>query len=138
MERLFLHIDVNNAFLSWTAVERLKNGDSLDLRNIPSVIGGDEATRHGIVVAKSNVAKKFGIKTAEPIYQARRKCPSVVVVPGEFDVYREYSNKLYKLFLEYTPKVERFSIDECFLDMTGYISPNEDIIKPAARRCFLF
>ncbi len=129
MEKRILHIDVNNAFLSWTAVHRLKQGQTQDLRLIPSVIGGDEASRHGIVVAKSNVAKKFGIKTAEPIYQARRKCPSVVVVPGEFDVYREYSNKLYKLFLEYTPKVERFSIDECFLDMTGYISPNEDIIK---------
>ena len=129
MERLFLHIDVNNAFLSWTAVERLKNGESLDLRTIPSVIGGDEATRHGIVVAKSNVAKKFGIKTAEPIYSARRKCPSVIVIPANHKIYREYSDKLYELFLEYTDKVERFSIDECFLDMTGCLKPGEDIIK---------
>lgn len=129
MDKKILHIDVNNAFLSWTAVHRLSKGEKQDLRLIPSVVGGDEETRHGIVVAKSNVAKKFGIKTAEPIYQARRKCPSIVVVPSDFEVYRDYSNKLYKLFLEYTPKVERFSIDECFLDMTDYLGPNEDIIK---------
>ena len=129
LERLFLHIDVNNAFLSWTAVERLKNGDSLDLRTIPSVIGGNEETRHGIVVAKSNVAKKFGIKTAEPLYMARRKCPSVMIVEGNHEIYRRYSDGLYNLFLEYTDKVERFSIDECFLDMTGFLKPGEDIIK---------
>ena len=87
MERKFLHIDVNNAFLSWTAVDRLNKGDKVDLRTIPAVIGGDEAKRHGIVVAKSNVAKKFGIQTAEPLYMARRKCPSIIVVPGDFDLY---------------------------------------------------
>ena len=129
MERKFLHIDVNNAFLSWTAVERLKNGDKLDLRTIPSVIGGDESKRRGIVVAKSNIAKKFGIKTAEPLYMARRKCPSVVVVHGDYDVYKRYSDELYKIFLTYTEKVERFSIDECFLDLTGYLKPNEDLVK---------
>ena len=129
MDKKILHIDVNNAFLSWTAVDRLNNGESLDLRTIPSVIGGDEASRHGIVVAKSNVAKKFGIKTAEPIYLARKKCPSIVVVPASSQVYKDFSNKLYKLFLEYTEKVERFSIDECFLDMTEYLTPGEDIIK---------
>lgn len=129
MDKKILHIDVNNAFLSWSAVDRLAKGETVDLRTIPAIIGGDEQSRHGIVVAKSNVAKKFGIKTAEPIYQARRKCPSVVVIPGNFEVYRKFSNKLYKLFLEYTEKVERFSIDECFLDMTNYLSPGEDIIK---------
>lgn len=129
MERKFLHIDVNNAFLSWTAVDRLKKGDKIDLRTIPAVIGGDEAKRHGIVVAKSNVAKKFGIQTAEPLYMARRKCPSIIVVPGDFDLYRRCSNKLYKLFLEYTEKVERFSIDECFLDLTEYLKPGVDLIK---------
>ncbi len=129
MDKKILHIDVNNAFLSWTAVERLKSGETVDLRTIPSVIGGDEAKRRGIVVAKSNVAKKFGIKTAEPIYIARRKCPSIIVVPADHKVYRKYSDQLYKLFLEYTEKVERFSIDECFLDLTGYLKPNEDIVK---------
>ena len=129
MKKKILHIDVNNAFLSWTAVERLKNGDKVDLRTIPSVIGGDESKRRGIVVAKSNVAKKFGIKTAEPLYIARKKCPSIVIVEADREVYKEYSNKLYKLFLEYTDKVERFSIDECFLDLTEYLKPGEDLIK---------
>ena len=95
MDKKILHIDVNNAFLSWSAVDRLAKGETVDLRTIPAIIGGDEQSRHGIVVAKSNVAKKFGIKTAEPIYQARRKCPSVVVIPGNFEVYRKFSNKLY-------------------------------------------
>lgn len=129
MERKFLHIDVNNAFLSWTAVDRLKRGEKVDLRTIPSIIGGDESKRRGIVVAKSNVAKKFGIKTAEPIYLARKKCPSIVIVEANHDVYRKYSDCLYKLFLEYTEKVERFSIDECFLDLSGYLKPGEDLIK---------
>lgn len=129
MERKFLHIDVNNAFLSWTAVARLKAGEKVDLRTIPSLVGGDEAKRHGIVVAKSNIAKKFGIQTAEPLYMARRKCPSVVVVPADHKYYRECSDKLYNLFLEYTEKVERFSIDECFLDLTEYLKPDEDLIK---------
>ena len=71
MERKILHIDVNNAFLSWTAIDRLKHGETLDLRMVPSIIGGDEEKRRGIVVAKSNVAKKFGIQTAEHIWQER-------------------------------------------------------------------
>lgn len=129
MDRKILHIDVNNAFLSWTAVDRLKHGETLDLRTVPSIVGGDEEKRKGIVVAKSNVAKKFGIQTAEPIYMARRKCPSVLIVPANHELYEEYSDKLYKLFLEYTEKVERFSIDECFLDLTEYLKPGEDLVK---------
>ncbi len=131
MEKQILHIDVNNAFLSWTAVERLKRGEKIDIRNIPSIVGGDESKRRGIVVAKSNIAKQFGIKTAEPIYQARKKCPSLQVFEAEHEIYKKYSDKLYNLFLEYTEKVERFSIDECFLDMTGYIKKDQDIMKVA-------
>lgn len=131
MKKQILHIDVNNAFLSWTAVARLKRGETVDLRNIPSVVGGDESQRHGVVLAKSNIAKQFGIKTGEPIYQARKKCPSIVVVPGEHEMYRVYSDNLYKLFCEYTDKIERFSIDECFLDMTEFIRPGEDVLKKA-------
>lgn len=129
MERMFLHIDVNNAFLSWTAIDRLKKGEKIDLRTIPSIIGGDESKRHGIVVAKSNIAKKFGVQTAEPIYMARRKCPSIVIVEANHEIYKKYSDDLYKLFLQYTNKVERFSIDECFLDMTGFLKPGEDLVK---------
>ena len=119
MTRVIFHIDVNNAFLSWTAVKMLKEGKKVDIRTIPSVIGGDEAVRHGIVLAKSQVAKKFGIKTAMPIYQAKNLCPWLEVFPSDFSTYKDYSNKLYNLFLSYTSKVQRFSIDESFLEMSN-------------------
>ena len=131
MERLIFHIDVNNAFLSWTVVEMLKNGTKIDIRTIPAIIGGDESKRHGVVLAKSNVAKQFGIKTGEPIYFARQKCPQIKVFESNHKMYREYSDKLYKLFQEYTDKIERFSIDECFLDMTNFIGKNENPINIA-------
>lgn len=131
MERLIFHIDVNNAFLSWTAVEMLKNGATIDIRTIPAIIGGDESKRHGVVLAKSNVAKQFGIKTGEPIYFARQKCPQIKVFESNHKMYREYSNRLYKLFQEYTDKIERFSIDECFLDMSEFIGKNENPINIA-------
>ena len=119
MERQILHVDVNNAFLSWTAVEMLENGSKIDIREIPSVIGGDENRRSGIVLAKSPKAKIFGISTGETLYQARMKCHNLQVYPMNYKLYKENSNKLYQLLLQYTDKIERFSIDECFLDMTN-------------------
>lgn len=121
MEKQILHVDVNNAFLSWTAVEMLKNGSDIDIRQIPAIIGGDETKRSGIVLAKSMKAKECGIKTAQTIYQARVKCPGLKIYPSNFKIYKQYSNKLYELLLQYTDKIERFSIDECFLDMTNYL-----------------
>ena len=121
MKRQILHVDVNNAFLSWTAIEMLKNGSNIDIREIPSIIGGDETRRAGIVLAKSIKAKECGIKTADTIYQARIKCPNIKIFPSNFKIYREYSDKLYNLLLQYTDKIERYSIDECFLDMTEYL-----------------
>ena len=121
MEKQILHVDVNNAFLSWTAVYMLKNGYPLDIRTIPSIIGGDEEKRSGIVLAKSPIAKKLGIVTGEPIYFARKKCNKLEVFPSNFKIFNKYSNDLYNLLLEYTDKIERFSIDECFLDLTGYL-----------------
>ena len=121
MERQILHVDVNNAFLSWTALDMLKHGSEIDIREIPAVIGGDESKRSGIVLAKSMKAKECGVKTAETIYQASIKCPGLKVFPSNFKIYRYYSNQLYQLLLEYTDKIERFSIDECFLDMTHYL-----------------
>ncbi len=131
MEREILHVDVNNAFLSWTAVEKLKNGETLDIRTIPSIIGGDETQRKGIVLAKSNIAKQFGIQTGEPIFFARKKCPNIQIFQSDFNVYRKYSNALYNLLLEYTDKIERYSIDECFLDLTGYIPKPRKLIDIA-------
>ena len=121
MEKQILHVDVNNAFLSWTAVEMLKQGSKIDIRQIPAIIGGDESKRSGIVLAKSMKAKECGVKTADTIYQARIKCPNLKIFPSNFPIYRKYSNQLYQLLLEYTDKIERFSIDECFLDMTNYL-----------------
>ncbi len=130
-ERLIFHIDVNNAFLSWTAVDLLKKGYDLDIRTVPSVIGGDEEARRGIVTAKSPVAKKMGVVTAEPLYMARRKCPNLMVFPGNYDLYHNESNKLYNYFCLFTDKIERYSIDECFLDMTGTDLLYPDPIKLA-------
>ena len=121
MERQILHVDVNNAFLSWLAVYKLQNGEKIDIRDQVAVIGGDETKRSGIVLAKSPKAKQFGIVTGETLYSARQKCRNLQVYQGNFKIYREYSNKLYNLLLEYTDKIERFSIDECFLDMTNYL-----------------
>lgn len=121
MERKILHIDVNNAFLSWTALELLKQGETQDIREIESVIGGDETRRAGIVLAKSMKAKKKGVVTGETLYQARKKCPNLKVYKGNYKSYQNYSLQLYNLLLEYTDKIERYSIDECFLDLTEYL-----------------
>lgn len=121
MDRQILHVDVNNAFLSWTAVDMLNNGETLDIREIPAVIGGDEAQRKGVVLAKSMKAKQFGIVTGETLYSARRKCPEIKIYMGNHAMYKIYSDKLYNLLLEYTDEIERFSIDECFLDMTHFL-----------------
>ena len=119
MKRIILHIDVNNAFLSWTAVERLKNGEKVDIRKRYAVIGGDEAARRGIVTAKSDLCKKCGVKTADTLYSARKKCPYLEVYAGDFKVFRKYSDMMYKYLLKYTNIIERYSIDECFLDYTA-------------------
>lgn len=117
--RVIFHIDVNSAYLSWTAVYRLQHGYSIDLREISSVVGGDPASRHGIVLAKSTPAKRLGIETGETIYSAKQKCPDLFIVPPKYDLYLQSSNAMMELLREYTPKIQRFSIDECFLDFTG-------------------
>ncbi len=119
MERIIFHVDVNNAFLSWSAIDMLKNGSKLDIRTIPSVVAGDEKKRHGVVVAKSFPAKKAGIKTGDPLYLARRKVDDLYVVNSKRDNYIKYSNAFYEILCKYTPVIERYSIDECFMDMTG-------------------
>lgn len=111
-----MHIDVNNAFLSWTAIELLHNGSKYDIRNSYAVIGGDETARKGIVLAKSNPAKKLGIVTAETLYSARKKCPALRIYKPNFKFYNEMSNKMFKLLSKYTPDIEVASIDECYLD----------------------
>lgn len=118
-DRVIFHIDVNSAFLSWSAIYRLSKGDSIDLRKVPSVVGGDEKERRGVVLAKSIPAKKYGIVTGEPILNAKKKCPELLVISPSFSVYSKCSDSMLKLLQEYTPIIEKFSIDECFMDLTG-------------------
>lgn len=120
MERTIFHIDVNSAFLSWSAVKRLREDPTaLDLRTIPSAVGGDVKTRHGIITARSIPAKRFGIRTAMPVVQALERCPSLVLVPSDFETYRTYSAAFIEILHKYAPVVEQLSIDEAFLDMSG-------------------
>lgn len=116
MERIIMHIDVNNAFLSWSAIDLLNKGYKYDIRNSYAVIGGDEKKRSGIVLAKSTSAKKLGIVTAETLYSARKKCKVLKVYPPNFKFYNEMSNKFFSLLRKYTPDIEIASIDECYLD----------------------
>lgn len=120
LEKIFFHVDVNSAYLSWEAARRNNSNKSeIDIRSIPSVVSGDPNRRSGIVLAKSVPAKKFGIKTGEPIYSARKKCPELYIVPADFDLYVECSNNLIKILKDYSPDVYQYSIDEAFVDMTG-------------------
>ena len=130
-DKYVFHIDVNNAFLSWTAVLLLQNGYKKDIRKIPSVIGGDPKTRSGIVLAKSPVAKKYGIVSAETLYSARKKCKDLEVYPPDYRWYYKKSRELMDYLKQYSPVQEQFSIDECFLDMSGMKYIYDDLIKLA-------
>ena len=116
MKRIIMHIDVNNAFLSWSAVDLLNKGYKYDIRNSYAVIGGDETKRAGIVLAKSTPCKKLGIKSAETLYQARKKCKVLKVFPPNYEFYKKMSHELFKIISKYTPDIEIASIDECYID----------------------
>lgn len=143
-QRLIFHIDVNSAYLSWTAVEKLKNGEALDLREIPAIIGGDMASRHGVVLAKSIPAKAYHITTGEPVAHALQKCPNLLLVPPDHKLYDSYSRRLMKLLVTFCPKIEQVSIDECYMDFTGYEHPYKSptaaasIIKDKVKGTFGF
>ena len=119
MERIIFHVDVNNAFLSWEAAYRIHYlGASVDLRQIPSAVAGDASARHGIILAKSQPAKKYGVCTGETIGQAKGKCPQLYMVPPNYHLYQRCSRAFQSILKEYTPDVEPYSIDECYMDMT--------------------
>lgn len=115
MSTIVMHIDVNSAFLSWTAAYERQLGIERDIRNIPAVIGGNEQNRHGIVLAKSILAKKFNIQTGMSLMEARQLCPNILVVPPNYQVYVRASKALREYLNTFTPDVEMFSIDECFI-----------------------
>ena len=141
---VIFHIDVNSAYLSWTAVEQLKNGAQVDLREIPAIIGGDQKSRHGVVLAKSPAAKKYGIRTGEPVANAFRKCPNLVMYPPDHKMYREKSRILMEYLRTFTKEIEQVSVDECYMDFTSiagrYHSPVDGAleIKDGIRERFGF
>lgn len=118
MDRLIFHVDANSAFLSWEATRRVARGEP-DIRLIPSAISGDPERRTGVILAKSIPAKKFGIKTGEPVAMALRKCPDLFLARPDFELYERSSKAFMDICREYAPVVEKVSIDECFLDMSG-------------------
>lgn len=131
MGRIIFHVDVNNAFLSWTAVDLLKKGFKVDIRKIPSAIAGNQSKRHGIILAKSPVAKNKGVQTATPIYIARKKCSNLRIFAPDYELYKKESDKLYAYLCSYSKYVERYSIDECYLDMSNYKFNKEEFVKLA-------
>lgn len=133
MDRIIMHIDVNNAFLSWTAIDLLNNGSKYDIRDSYAVIGGDESRRAGIVLAKSNPAKRQGVVSGETLYSARKKCKVLRAYPPNFKFYQEMSKKLFNLISEYTPDIEIASIDECYLDYTKIKKLQGDPVEFAKR-----
>ena len=116
---VWFHVDVNSAFLSWSALKLLREGQTLDLRTVPAAVGGDEEKRHGVVLAKSQPAKRYGIQTGESLFSARLKCPDLIVTKPDFDWYVRCSKGLIAILRDYSPVVEQFSIDEAFVEMTG-------------------
>lgn len=133
MERIIFHIDVNSAYLSWTSVENLKQGCGPDLRELLAIIGGDQASRRGVVLAKSIPAKAFGVKTGEPIVAALRKCPELKIFPPDHKLYSRYSRRLMDYLKSLTPDVEQVSIDECYLDFTGIAHRYPSPVSAAVR-----
>lgn len=144
MDTIIFHIDVNSAYLSWSALKRLEAGDEIDLRQIPSIVGGDMQKRHGVVLAKSIPAKKYGIVTGEPIVNALRKCPSLVLEAPDHQLYRQQSSQLMEYLSSICPEIEQLSVDECFMDFTPiqtkYSSPETAaaMIKDQIREKFGF
>ena len=130
-ENIIFHIDVNSAFLSWSALKKLQEEPgSVDLRTIPSAVGGDVKSRHGIITAKSIPAKKYGIVTGEPVVKALQKCPKLVLVESDFATYKMYSRAFIKILHKYSPVIEQVSVDEAYVDMTGTYSLYKDLETP--------
>ena len=116
MSHIIFHIDVNSAFLSWSAVKRVMEGGE-DIRLVPSVVSGDPSDRRSIIAAASMPAKKIGIKAAMPVSMALRQYPQLVIVRGDWAWYKQCSESFIAICRNYSPVLQQFSIDECFIDM---------------------
>ena len=115
MDRIVLHSDCNSFYAS---VELLHQPE---LRGKPVAVGGDESSRHGIILSATPSARRCGVKTAEAIWQAKKKCPGLIVVPPDYEMYTRFSNMTRQIYLEYTDRVEPFGLDEAWLDVTGTV-----------------
>ena len=124
-----MHVDANSAYLSWTAVDLLEHGYPLDVRTVPSAIAGDPGERRGIILTKSIPAKLCGIKTGESIRAALEKCPGLLVFPPDYDLYMASSDAMYEILSRYSGCIERYSVDESWLDFSG-----ESVTPPGAER----
>lgn len=113
MERMILHSDCNSFYASVECLHRP------EIREKPVAVGGDVEQRHGIILAKNEQAKKYGIKTGEALWQARQKCPDLVIVPPRFELYKRFSRLCHQVYLDYSNQVEPFGLDECWLDVTA-------------------
>ena len=134
MSRTIFHVDVNSAFLSWSALEKLRQDpEGVDLRTIPSAVGGDIRTRHGIITAKSVPAKAYNVQTGEPVVRALEKCPQLVLVRSDFKAYRRYSSQFIAILREYTDKVQQASIDEAYMDVSDMVLSREQALRLAGQ-----
>ncbi|MGN0694654.1 MAG: DNA polymerase IV [Lentihominibacter sp.] len=128
---LVFHVDANSAYLSWTAADLLEQGYEKDIREVPAAIAGDPENRHGIILTKSIPAGKYGIKTGESLYEARRKCPELEVYPPDYDLYLSCSEAMFEILNEYTPVIQRYSVDECFCDMSSIKRARDNPVEVA-------
>ena len=126
MDRVIFHIDVNSAFVSWTAVKILREGGQ-DMRLVPSVVSGDPSDRRSIVTAASMPAKKLGVKVATPVSMALRICPDLVILRGDWEWYKACSQGFINICREYSPVLQQFSVDECFIDMTCRLAGRDPV-----------
>lgn len=132
INRTIFHVDVNSAFLSWSALKQLKeHPGSVDLRTIPSAVGGDIQTRHGVITAKSIPAKAYHIQTGEPVVRALEKCPQLILVQSDFRTYRAYSSQFISILKEYTDQIQQASIDEAYMDVSDLVSGRKDAVQLA-------
>lgn len=113
VDRIILHSDCNSFYASVESLYRP------EMRGRPAAVGGDVEQRHGVILAKNEQAKKYGVKTGEALWQARQKCPDLMVVPPRFELYKQFSRLCHQIYLEYTDRVEPFGLDECWLDVTA-------------------
>ena len=129
--RTIMHIDANSAYLSWTAVDLLEHGYPVDVRSVPSAIAGDPGERRGIILTKSIPAKRCGVMTGESIRAALGKCPALLVFPPDYDLYMASSDAMHGILSRYSDRIERYSVDESWIDYTGSAATAGEAVRAA-------